>query len=110
MNKDISNIYQLRFILQQPSVNWKDFGLNEIKLRLKNPELDIDTVLDEYSEKCSNKIINLDVSVYMYIYLLNLKFLYYLCNRKFRPLKTCQVDYKIYGIYARKQINKRKVI
>lgn len=37
LNKDISNIYQLRFILQQPSVNWKDFGLNEIKLKLRNP-------------------------------------------------------------------------
>lgn len=81
LNKDISNIYQLRFILQQPSVNWKDFGLNEIKLKLRNPvfnqlitanfsenfifylkqELDLDTVLTEYSAKCTNKIISLDV-------------------------------------------------
>jgi hypothetical protein len=35
--KDMPTIYQLRFILQQPSCNWKDFGLDDIKIKLNNP-------------------------------------------------------------------------
>lgn len=37
LNKDISSVHQLRFILQQPSANWKDFGLDEIRLKINNP-------------------------------------------------------------------------
>ena len=29
--------YQLRIIMQQPSCNWKDFGLDDIKIKLNNP-------------------------------------------------------------------------
>ena len=35
--KNIRSIYQLRFILQQPSIYWKDFGIDEIKLKIANP-------------------------------------------------------------------------
>jgi hypothetical protein len=37
LDKDLKNISQLRFILQQPSPNWKDFGIDDIKLKLANP-------------------------------------------------------------------------
>jgi hypothetical protein len=35
--KHVKNILQLRFILQQPSIYWKDFSIDEIKLKIANP-------------------------------------------------------------------------
>ncbi len=50
--KNIKNIYQLRFILQQPSCYWKDFNVDEIKLKMANPNLSLDKVLEEYVLRC----------------------------------------------------------
>ena len=35
--KNVKNIYQLRFILQQPSIYWRDFNIDEIKITKANP-------------------------------------------------------------------------
>lgn len=37
LEKNLKNIAQLRFILQQPSFYWKDFGIDDIKLKAPNP-------------------------------------------------------------------------
>lgn len=37
MVKNIKNVSKLRFILQQPSPYWKDFGIDEISIKLLNP-------------------------------------------------------------------------
>lgn len=36
LEKDLNNISMLRFILQQPSCYWKDFGIDDIKLKAIN--------------------------------------------------------------------------
>ena len=36
-DKNPKSISQLRFILQQPSTYWKDFGIDDIKLKIANP-------------------------------------------------------------------------
>jgi len=36
MVKSIKNVSKLRFILQQPSPYWKDFGIDEISVKLLN--------------------------------------------------------------------------
>ena len=41
----MTNIIQLRFILQQPSVNWKDFGLEDLKLKIINPVIKRDDAI-----------------------------------------------------------------
>ena len=37
LEKSPKNISQLRFILQQPSTYWKDFGIDDVKLKIANP-------------------------------------------------------------------------
>ena len=37
LEKNFKNVIQLRFILQQPSSYWKDFGIDEIKIKFINP-------------------------------------------------------------------------
>jgi hypothetical protein len=45
LDKDLNHITHLRFILQQPSPYWKDFGIDEIKLKLSNPVLNLYCIL-----------------------------------------------------------------
>lgn len=52
--KHVKNIYQLRFILQQPSIYWKDFNIDEVKLKMANPKLSLDKVLEEYVNRSEN--------------------------------------------------------
>ncbi|CAF0950264.1 unnamed protein product [Brachionus calyciflorus] len=51
LDKDVNNISQLRFILQQPSFYWKDFGIDDIKLKALNTDLSIEKVLEDFSKK-----------------------------------------------------------
>lgn len=52
--KNIKNIYQLRFILQQPSIYWRDFNIDEIKITQANPSLTLEKVLEEYVSRCES--------------------------------------------------------
>jgi len=62
LEKSPKGISQLRFILQQPSTYWKDFGIDDVKLKIANPELALDKFLDEYARKCEKiKITNYEV-------------------------------------------------
>jgi hypothetical protein len=53
LDKDVqTNIIQLRFILQQPSINWKDFGIDDIEIKLANNPVNILIII--YSFKYLN--------------------------------------------------------
>ena len=45
LSKNIKNIAQFRFILQQPSINWKDFGIDDIKIKVYNPVICVINIL-----------------------------------------------------------------
>jgi hypothetical protein len=61
-SSSLKNIAQLRFILQQPSPCWKDFSIDDIKIKLttsrqskegsNNKNYTLEKILDDLSKKC----------------------------------------------------------